>query len=311
MESIELSIIIVNYHCAKMINDLIYNFIGEEWIEIIIIDNSNDFTSQYRKIKVLSLGYNAGFARACNLGIKNSTTHYVLLLNPDCKVNTLTIKNALSEYVELQKKSKNIGLYTIKCLNGNGQFCPTTVQNIPSLLQTITNKNKLLSFIKVKNNELMSLPKTALVHGSFMLFNKTIDNKYFDEDFFMYGEDSEFSIRMLKKGLNNYFSTNHSYIHFEGGTYSSNTLRNKQSALSLWLFNRKAKGVWYVTLCYFFLMINLIYFSVLKLKNICNEDKKNILTKEIDIIRTLLRHYFNITYLLFKYTNKHSYLKHK
>src|SRR5689334_14593507 len=100
----KLSIIIVNYKTTQLVLDCIrtmYEF-GTEDMEIIVVDNlSGDDTEptlqhHFPAVRFLQMGYNSGFARANNAGIKISSGENVLLLNPD----TLVTGDAINKCVD-------------------------------------------------------------------------------------------------------------------------------------------------------------------------------------------------------------------
>ena len=109
----KLSIIIVNYKSAQLINDCLSSakafdsFNDFEWI---IVDNqSNDnskefLTSKYPAITWIDMGYNAGFSRANNAGIKIAKGEIVLLLNPD----TIILNDAIAQCLNQFANSTNI-----------------------------------------------------------------------------------------------------------------------------------------------------------------------------------------------------------
>ena len=70
-----LSVIIVNYNCEEMIEELISSISHLNDVEIIVVDNSMSYKQKYKE-KVCSPGYNSGFSTACNIGIQNSKQNY-------------------------------------------------------------------------------------------------------------------------------------------------------------------------------------------------------------------------------------------
>lgn len=78
--------------------------------EIIVVDNaSTDGTDAYcirEGIVFISLPANAGFPRACNLGMKLAQGDYILLLNNDVTVTSRWLSNLL----EAAESSRDIGL---------------------------------------------------------------------------------------------------------------------------------------------------------------------------------------------------------
>ncbi len=87
-----LSVVIVNYHSTPWLAKLfasVEQLYASENIEWIVVNNASDpndkqtLEQQFPFIYWLEMGYNAGFARACNKGIEASKGDAVLRLNPD------------------------------------------------------------------------------------------------------------------------------------------------------------------------------------------------------------------------------------
>jgi len=57
-----------------------------------------------------------------------------------------------------------------------------------------------------------------IISGAFMFLRReaVVRTGLFDETFFMYGEDIDYSYRLLKAGFNNYYFPEARIIHFKG-----------------------------------------------------------------------------------------------
>ena len=72
----------VIFECLKLLRDF----------EIILIDNSNNLERKKKISKNFNISKyflnkkNLGFSKAINIAIKNCTTDYLLILNPDCLI---------------------------------------------------------------------------------------------------------------------------------------------------------------------------------------------------------------------------------
>ena len=62
------------------------------------------------------------------------------------------------------------------------------------------------------------MTKADIISGAFMFLRREAVQKtgFLDEDFFMYGEDIDFSYRLLKAGFNNYYFPERKIIHYKG-----------------------------------------------------------------------------------------------
>jgi GT2 family glycosyltransferase len=101
---VKLSVVIVTWNSAADIDACIdsINF-GSEF-EVIVVDNaSGDATLEnlrrHHHLRLVENSSNLGYARANNQGIKLATGEYVLLLNPDTRVELGTL-DALSRYLD-------------------------------------------------------------------------------------------------------------------------------------------------------------------------------------------------------------------
>ena len=108
---IQLSIIIVNYKSAQLVCDCLYSVYGQNAtfnFEIIVVDNDSadgskeKITALYPEIKWIQMGYNSGFARANNEGIRKSNGDIVLLLNSDTIIENNAIELCYNHFVIFQ-----------------------------------------------------------------------------------------------------------------------------------------------------------------------------------------------------------------
>ena len=74
-----------------------------------------------------------------------------------------------------------------------------------------------------------------------MVLNRSLYNALdgFDEDYFMYGEDIDFSFRSLKKGYDNYYFGGTSVIHFKGESTRRNSIYIKRFYGAMQIFYKK------------------------------------------------------------------------
>ena len=97
-----LSIIIVNYRSSSLLIEAIRTleqFNNNLDHELIVVDNASGDNSRqsilekFPQVKWIDMGYNAGFARGNNAGMKLASGGMILLLNPD----TICIDDSISQ----------------------------------------------------------------------------------------------------------------------------------------------------------------------------------------------------------------------
>ena len=179
-----LSIIIVTIK-SKQIIDRCIKSINNNNVPIIVVENSQDlnFTKEleakYKNITCILSNENLGMGSGNNIGIKAAKTDYVFVINPDVILD----ENALNEIFQASKSVLDFSI--LSPISSNGGF-----------LNYGYFKNK-------RKDEDTSKPfKVDWVDGCTMLLNKKKLNEevYFDENFFMYLENTDLCIRAVNKG---------------------------------------------------------------------------------------------------------------
>jgi len=214
--ALKLSVIIVNYKSAKLIAgclDSAFLFPSANEFEWIIVNNSPDaddesfITQKYPFVKWINMGYNSGFARANNAGIKAADCDVVLLLNPDTLVLDDAINKCYQKFV-----GRDDAACSVQLLNEDqspqitGSYFMTGGLNhllpLPYLgvvLQWITSpfRKKRTAVIKATVEQ-----QVDRINGAFMMVKKQAIDKagLFDEDFFLYSEEVEWCSRLKKAG---------------------------------------------------------------------------------------------------------------
>ena len=116
--------------------------------EIIVIDNnSSDNSIDYLQPKFPSVRFiankeNAGFAKACNQGLKLAKGKYILFLNPD----TIVPEDCFQKCIAFFESHPDAGALGIKMLDGSGKFLKESKRSFPSPL---TSLFKLFGLIKI------------------------------------------------------------------------------------------------------------------------------------------------------------------
>lgn len=211
----KLSIIIVNYKSEQLILDALASFLTESSIEpeIIIVDNASGegrlavIQAQYPQVKLVRMDYNAGFARANNEGIRQSSGDIVLLLNPD----TLSPNQAIDHCFNRFASDKFVAC-GVQLLNEDGSpqisgnyFMKGGLNNLlplPILGDLIRWLGQLLQVKKPNIPDSNSLVKVDWINGAFLMVKKTAieQSGLLDEDFFLYAEEIEWCSRLRKAG---------------------------------------------------------------------------------------------------------------
>ena len=106
----DISVIIVNYNVKELLGQCINSIVsasGKLNVEIIVVDNNSfDGSVEYlrdkfnglKQLKIIDSPVNLGFAKANNLGAKEASGEYLLILNPDTILQEDTLEKSLEFY---------------------------------------------------------------------------------------------------------------------------------------------------------------------------------------------------------------------
>jgi N-acetylglucosaminyl-diphospho-decaprenol L-rhamnosyltransferase len=209
----DISVIIVNYKSQDKVLKCLESLSKADWgglaREIIVVDNdSGDDLSAvkvlYPEAKIIQSEKNLGMGGGNNLGAKNSTGEFILILNPDTVVQGDSIIK-LHQYL---KDNKQAGIVGPKLLNPDGtlQFSCLRFPKLhtPILRRTFWGRffpGHVDNFL-MKDFDHAAVKEVDWLMGSSLLIRRDIlekDGFIFDETFFMYFEDTDLCRRTKKK----------------------------------------------------------------------------------------------------------------
>ena len=248
-----LSIVIVGYNSKLLIGQCLISVkkaltgIGSE---IIIVDNNSiDGTREYLSAEFPGVKYifndqNAGFAKACNQGFKASSGEYILFLNPD----TILTETSLTDCLYFFRTHPDAGAVGVRMIDGKQTFLKESKRGFPSPATSFYKLFGLASifpasktFAKYYQGHLPEQENNPVdvLSGAFIMIKREVFKKIngFDEDFFMYGEDIDLSIRIRQSGYKNYYLGTVSVTHLKGGstTYNLKYIEDFYDAMDLFV----------------------------------------------------------------------------
>jgi GT2 family glycosyltransferase len=275
------SVILVNYKSSALLIDClnsIYQFPTNN-LEIIVVDNGSDdnvhnkLSTQYPSVIFIQMGYNAGFARANNAGIKKAKGDFILLLNSD----TIVLNDAINK-CSTQFEATNYVACGVQLLNADqtpqisGNFAMKGGLNyllpIPFFGDILKS---IATLIKIKKPNIPEAKGTEFVdwiNGAFLMARKQTINAagLLDEDFFLYAEEAEWCSRLKKHGKLCIFG-DINVLHLQGATANvafgstgqgyQNLFDKKgfQIILSNFVRIRKEFGVfWFLIMLFFYFL---------------------------------------------------------
>jgi len=175
-------------------------------------------------LTVIQNAENRGYAVACNQGVFDSSADYLLFLNPDTRLFTNSLARPLS-FME-HPSSQGIGIVGIQ-LVGDDKEIGRTCSNFPTTRSFFSRMLGLNRFFPqcfpshfMSNWDHQESRVVDHVVGAFFLVRRSLFHKLggFDERFFMYLEDLDFSLRAWQHGWHSYYLADVQAHHLGGGT---------------------------------------------------------------------------------------------
>lgn len=230
----ELSVTIVNRNVRELLRQCLQS-IRSQWpwpdkgLELIVVDNASGdgsaetISADLPDIKIIKNDENRGFGRACNQGLAVSSGRYVMILNPD----TVIRKGLFQSLIEFMDRTPQAGLAGPKVLNEDGSLQPT-YRRFPTYTNILFARKSPLSAILPGNpgtkrylqGELtLDQPrKVEALGGVCLILRKEMLKEvgYFDENIFMYLEDTDLCYRAHLKGWESWVVPQAELIHYWG-----------------------------------------------------------------------------------------------
>lgn len=234
--NVDISIVILNYNSIDYLKECLKSIKESKLygvkIETIIVDNASKDKSveiinkEYKWTKLIVSKVNKGFAGGNNLARNKVSGRYILFLNPD----TVLSKNALYKVFKFMEGNKDVGASTCRLELLSGELDYSTHRGFPSPLNSLfffTGLSRLFPKTKFFTGytqgwklDDLNYHNVDAISGAFFFVRKEAaeDADWWDEDYFWYGEDLEFSYRLKEAGWEIMFLPKIKTIHVKGVT---------------------------------------------------------------------------------------------
>lgn len=223
MRKIDVSIIIVSFNTKDLLRACLAQVAAGE---IIVVDNGSVDGSvemvkkEFPNIVLIANSENRGFAAANNQGLKRARGRYLLLLNSD----TEAPQGSVEEVVRFMDEHPDIGVVGAKLMLPNGTMDPACHRGFPTPWAAVTYSTGFEKALPrsrffgeyhqgYKNmNEPHEIDSPS---GAFYFLRREVYESVgsLDEDYFMYGEDLDWSYRIKQKGWKIYFYPRVTVLH--------------------------------------------------------------------------------------------------
>ena len=230
----DLSVVVVNYNTRDATSACLRSVVQAASavdLELVVVDNGSTdgsaaaFASRFPDAVIVDAGENLGFARGVNRGARSATGSWLLLLNPD----TLVLPGSLRALLDFAEAHPEYGVYGGRTLRPDGGVDPSSCWGAPSLwslamfatmLSTAFKRSRLFDPESLGAWDRDSVREVPIVTGCLLLIRRADWERLggMDEDYFLYGEDAEFSLRAGRAGLRRVVVPGAVIVHEVGGS---------------------------------------------------------------------------------------------
>lgn len=232
---LSLDIVVVNWNAGRQLWECLESIVGAsrkdvQLMRVMVVDNASRDGSLDRidrlplPLNIIRNEENMGFAAACNKGAKSSAADYLLFLNPDTRL----AEDSLIKPLSFMEHSENwrVGIMGIQLVDEDSRVSRTCTRfPKPSMFFS-----KMLGLDRLSPRFFPSHFMTEWDHsgscevehviGAFFLVRRFLFEELggFDERFFVYLEDLDFSLRARQAGYSSYYLAGSQAYHKGGGT---------------------------------------------------------------------------------------------
>ena len=254
-------IVVLNYNGKAVIKKCLTSLFKLDYpnFEVVVVDNNSTDGSLeiakgcFSRANFIKNAENLGYAAGNNIGVRFSLERmadYVLLLNNDTEVEN----DFLAKLVEVAESEEKIGIISPVILDGRTKEVWFSGGEI--LWNKMSSRHK-------QNIPAEDYYESEFITGCSMLVKASVFREIglVDEDYFLYWEDADFSLRAKNNGFRNVVVSSSWVYHFEESEknpknkiywlvlsglifFKKHTPWQKKYWLKAYLAMRKAKNLW-------------------------------------------------------------------
>ncbi len=260
--TVTLDIIIVNWNSGQHLHDCLETIVsvsrnGFKLGSVVVVDNASSDGSLDRldslslPCNIIPNPVNRGFGAACNQGAAVCDSRYLLFLNPDTKLFEDSLAVPLA-YMD-DEANQDVGICGIQLIDEKGHISRTCA-HFPSLFRFTAQVVGLSKIPGLKGTGVhmaewdhLSDNRVDQVIGAFFFVRRAVFEALsgFDEQFFVYFEEVDFSLRAKQAGWITVYLSEAQAFHKGGGTSEQvKAIRMYYSLRSRLLYGFKHFPIW-------------------------------------------------------------------
>lgn len=231
-----LDIIVVNWNSGNGLSQCLESIVAADkhgilLSRVVVVDNASSDESlkavasvRLPMLQSIRNDRNRGFAAACNQGAAGSEADYLLFLNPDVRL----LANSLAHPVAFMERPENssVGIVGIQLLHDDGRIArscarfPTPWHFLSKTIGVHLLMPRIYPPHPMTDWDHRDSREVDHVMGAFFLVRRSLFQLLggFDEQFFVYLEDLDFSLRARRAGWRSVYLAQAQAFHKGGGS---------------------------------------------------------------------------------------------
>lgn len=225
--------ITVNHNGGPVLRGLVDSLEGQpELARVVVVDNASSDDSLAgiaeggdAKLALIRNGANRGFAAACNQGVAQADSRYLLFVNPDCRVP----QGALRRLIEVMDSRPDAGMAGPLVLNSDGseqRGCRRYLPDPRRALMRVLGLHRPDRQGRVAGFDLTGTPlpdqpvAVEAISGACLLIRRELFERLrgWDEGYFLHCEDLDLCMRMKQAGYSVLFVPDVTVSHAQGAS---------------------------------------------------------------------------------------------
>ena len=231
------AVVVVSWNCAEYLGGCLESLaaLARPPREVVVVDNASTDGSQalvrerFPRVRLVECATNLGFAAANNLGIRETRSPFVLVLNPDTRLAPDFLEHLLPAFEEHAR----VGLAAGKLLRFDGRTLDSCGQALGRSRQPIDRGYGHPDTGQLDRDEdVFGCCGAAALYRRAMLDHVADPGPcYFDEAFFAFFEDLDLAWRARRLGWRAVYRHRAIGLHARGGTSSGGRSRRRWAAM--------------------------------------------------------------------------------
>jgi len=227
----DVSVCIVSWNTKELLKDCIASIktktSGLQY-EIIVVDNASSDGSaemvvkEFPDCRLIESTTNSGFARANNRAAAEASSQYILYLNPDTRLVTNAVYGMFS-FLEANEGVAAVGCKLVDEFGAIQYTCASTFPTAFNEFSALFFLNRLFPMSNVFSARELDYwnhedsREVNCLSGACMMVRRSVVDELggFDERLFMYAEDIDMCLRILRLGWKIYYLSSETIIHVE------------------------------------------------------------------------------------------------